>query len=260
VINGFAGDELRFVADPGEPNQVTIAFDFGRDAPTVYDPGSVVAPGAGCSSIGPSWVSCPSGNPSVSAELGDGDDLLDLTQPLPLGHQVRVSGGPGNDVVRSPASSPPSTFAISGDDGNDEIHGGPYEDQLDGGAGDDRILAAGDGGEESTETVVCGPGTDSAEVDASDVVAADCESVDRRPVEAKEGEPAPPCVVPKLKGLTVKRARRRLAASGCRLGRVRRAHSRRVRKGRVIAQSRRPRARLARGARVGVTVSRGRRR
>jgi hypothetical protein len=66
------------------------------------------------------------------------------------------------------------------------------------------------------------------------------------------------CVVPRLRLKTVVAARRALARARCRLGRVRRAHSR-VRRGRIISQSRRAGRRLPVGTRVNVVVSRGRR-
>jgi PASTA domain len=68
------------------------------------------------------------------------------------------------------------------------------------------------------------------------------------------------CVVPNVKKKTVAQARRLLASRRCGLGRVRRAYSAKITRGRVISQSRRPGARLPRGTRVGVVVSRGRRR
>jgi beta-lactam-binding protein with PASTA domain len=68
------------------------------------------------------------------------------------------------------------------------------------------------------------------------------------------------CVVPNVKGKTLTQARTRLAARRCRLGRVARAYSARVRRGRIIGQSRRPGARLPRGTRVNIRLSRGRRR
>jgi hypothetical protein len=73
---------------------------------------------------------------------------------------------------------------------------------------------------------------------------------------------APPlrCVVPNVRGRTVRRARAALTRQRCRLGRVARAYSARVRRGRIVRQSRRPGARLARGTRVNVVVSRGKRR
>jgi subtilisin family serine protease len=71
---------------------------------------------------------------------------------------------------------------------------------------------------------------------------------------------APVCNVPRLRNLTVVGAKRLLVKRGCRLGRVTRAYSRRVRRGRVIAQKRTPGLRLKRGTKIAVVLSRGRRR
>ena len=68
------------------------------------------------------------------------------------------------------------------------------------------------------------------------------------------------CVVPNVKGKTVVQARKALVKKRCKLGRVTRAYSGKVKKGRVIGQSKRPGARLPRGTKVGVKLSRGRRR
>ena len=88
------------------------------------------------------------------------------------------------------------------------------------------------------------------------------------PPQPPPPQPPPPvarpavvrCVVPNVKGKTVAQARRLLASKRCGLGRVRHAYSAKIKRGRVISQSRRPGARLPRGTRVGVVVSRGRRR
>jgi len=68
------------------------------------------------------------------------------------------------------------------------------------------------------------------------------------------------CVVPKVKGKTLKVAKRRLKARACRVGKVKHAFSHRVRKGRVISQKPRPRRVLAHAAKVRLTISRGKRR
>ena len=70
----------------------------------------------------------------------------------------------------------------------------------------------------------------------------------------------PVCTVPRLRALTLIGAKRLLVKRGCRLGRITRAYSRRVPRGRVIAQKRIPGLRLSRGAKVGVVISRGRKR
>jgi Ca2+-binding RTX toxin-like protein len=77
--------------------------------------------------------------------------------------------------------------------------------------------------------------------------------------------PAPPprtqlrCVVPNVKGKTLARARRLLAAKRCALGRVTKGYSQKVRKGRVISQRPSVGRRLPRGTKVHVKISRGRR-
>jgi PASTA domain-containing protein/List-Bact-rpt repeat protein len=68
------------------------------------------------------------------------------------------------------------------------------------------------------------------------------------------------CVVPKLKGKGLKRAKRALKAHDCSVGRIRRAFSDQVEKGRVISQRPKPRKLLAHGARVNLVVSRGKKR
>jgi len=79
------------------------------------------------------------------------------------------------------------------------------------------------------------------------------------------GQPAPPCVVPDVRSdrhaaMSLSRASRVLRHAGCRLGRVSHRGSRRSRRGLVIAQRRRPNIVLPSRTRVGLVVSRGRRR
>jgi FG-GAP-like repeat len=78
-------------------------------------------------------------------------------------------------------------------------------------------------------------------------------------------QPAPPCVVPDLGfepflGTPLRRAARILRSSGCRLGEVRRQHSRRVPKRQVISQTPRPNEVLPSNGAVDLVVSRGQRR
>jgi hypothetical protein len=79
------------------------------------------------------------------------------------------------------------------------------------------------------------------------------------------GPPPPPpppagqCVVPRVVGRTLARARRAIRARQCSVGRVRRAYSRRAR-GRVLRQRPGAGTRLRRGSAVHLMVSRGRRR
>jgi subtilisin family serine protease len=70
---------------------------------------------------------------------------------------------------------------------------------------------------------------------------------------------APVCTVPRLRGLTLVGAKRRLVKQGCKLGRVTKTYSRRVRRGRIVGQRPAPGLRRTRGAKVAVVLSRGRR-
>jgi hypothetical protein len=113
------------------------------------------------------------------------------------------------------------------------------------------------------DSIDCGPGTDTAVVDAVDVVA-NCETVD----VGKGAGPGPgggggACVVPKVKrAAKLVATRKALKKRGCKVT-VRKVRSK-VRKGRVVGLSRkgggklRAGKRLPGGATVIVKVSRGR--
>ena len=79
-------------------------------------------------------------------------------------------GGPGND-------------SLYGRDGNDVLEGGDGVDKLDAGNGDDTLRSR----DAAADTVGCGAGKDLIDVDAADIVGADCE----RPAVAP-GDPAVP--------------------------------------------------------------------
>jgi hypothetical protein len=64
---------------------------------------------------------------------------------------------------------------ISGGRGNDTIAGGGGRDALDGGPGSDTINAR----DRKLDVVTCGGGTDTVRADGKDVVADDCENVNR---------------------------------------------------------------------------------
>ena len=68
------------------------------------------------------------------------------------------------------------------------------------------------------------------------------------------------CVVPNVRGRSLKHAKAAIRRSRCTTGRVRKVHSRSVRSGRVISQTPRAGARLAHGAKVNLVISKGRKR
>jgi hypothetical protein len=65
------------------------------------------------------------------------------------------------------------------------------------------------------------------------------------------------CVVPRVVGRTLRRARIMISSAGCRVGPVRHVYSTRIRKGFVVTQGPRAGRRLPRGTRVGMVVSLG---
>lgn len=68
------------------------------------------------------------------------------------------------------------------------------------------------------------------------------------------------CVVPKVQGKSLRTAKRRLTAAHCKTDTIKRAFSRTVPKGHVVAERPGSGRKLQYGARVALTVSKGRRR
>jgi PASTA domain len=79
-------------------------------------------------------------------------------------------------------------------------------------------------------------------------------------VVAAKVTPPVRCVVPNVRGRSLKQAKSRLRRAHCRPGRIVRAFSASVRRGRVISQSPRPGARMKQGTRIKLVVSKGRKR
>lgn len=170
------GESLVYSADPGEANRLTVSRDGDRVA--FDDAGATVTPGYGCTAVTPHRVSCerPSGG-STSVELGDGND------------EATTSGDVGDAA---------GTIYLSGEQGDDTLHGTADSNGLSGGAGDntldvgpgttsvDAVLTLGDGSPfgmpeivPGRDTINCVPpatsaGFRSVVIDESDVVNGDC--------------------------------------------------------------------------------------
>jgi uncharacterized delta-60 repeat protein len=71
--------------------------------------------------------------------------------------------------------------------------------------------------------------------------------------------PSPLCIVPKVKGKTLKAAKRAITKSHCLVGKVTRTYSAKVKKSRVISQKPKPGRKLAAGSKVKLTLSKGKR-
>jgi Ca2+-binding RTX toxin-like protein len=164
-------------------------------------------------------------------EAGEGDNVLSVEKLFIFAKDATAVGTAGNDDIFVDADSSlirglggndklvayDGNDVIEGGDGDDFLEGGFGNDVLDGGAGVDQfngdrteanVIAIGNdqirARDGNAEQVSCGIGSDSAQVDASDVVDATCETVDRGPVIVDGHPPAKPGKPKLLTKLSVK--------------------------------------------------------
>jgi Ca2+-binding RTX toxin-like protein len=292
-VSGLAGSDQVY----GDAGNDTVSGDSHRAAfPDVIDGGP------GTDTIGQDWqdsearLTITLSGGADDGRPGEGDDVrsVESLKGFSAGRFVGTDGPDGIEVVQT--EQPSELSGLGGDDvlnasdGADRLDGGAGADRLDGGFGDDTLVGgpgrdtiSGDSaqgecalywcrlpsGNDTVEardgevdSVTCGVGADVVRADPQDVVAPDCETVERggvgprAKVDGPRGRAGARCVVPRLRGLTVRQAKARLRRAGC-TPKVRRVAHRRVRAGRVAAQGARAGKRLAAGATVKVTVSRG---
>ena len=184
----IGGGELVYLSDDSSSaSRLEIAADLV--SVRVYDPGSVggIQAPSSCragevDSRGTivEWT-CPStGVVSLRAETGPNEDRATVTGVMP----AKLFGDSGADELRT-ADLDDEARGRDGNDlivtngGADVIDTGEGADVVDAGAGDDTIAAA-DG---ERDEIACGPGADVVKADQLDVVAPDCESVERSSVE-----------------------------------------------------------------------------
>ena len=147
-----SSQKLRLEALAGEVNKLTVT-QAGSQA-TFRDDGAPLTAGAGCAQAGPSEVTCTL-TPllRVQIELGDGDD--EATAALAIAS--KVSGDAGNDLLHGT----PGADHLSGGAGADTLDGGDGDDRLDGGGDDDRLLGgAGDDSLTGDNTLLAETGDD----------------------------------------------------------------------------------------------------
>jgi Ca2+-binding RTX toxin-like protein len=113
------GGVLRFVAAPGETNDITVTAAGGLTDAT----GPPVTAGANCVPAG-NGVQC-AGVTRIALELGD---QADRVRPLAAAISMQANGGDGNDT-------------LEGSDITDELDGGQGSDTIDGRGGADTIEA-----------------------------------------------------------------------------------------------------------------------
>jgi Ca2+-binding RTX toxin-like protein len=100
---------------------------------------------------------------------GNGDDTI-VSQPA----GGTATGGNGDDIIAIDGQIPQMSgggFTVSGGAGDDTIVGNAFADTIHGGTGRDYIDVL----EGGADTVDCGAGSDVVRIDATDIVAADCE-------------------------------------------------------------------------------------
>jgi Ca2+-binding RTX toxin-like protein len=140
-------------------------------------------------------------------EAGEGDNVTSVEQLRVVADNATIVGTEDADDVFVEAYNTSTTRGLGGNDrlvaydANDTIEGGPGDDFLEGGFGND-VLDGGAGVDQfngdrtetnvfavgndqirardgNAEQISCGLGSDTAQVDANDVVDATCESVDK---------------------------------------------------------------------------------
>jgi hypothetical protein len=144
-------DQLRYVADPDEQNQVLVQRSTDTSMPdslTISDAGAVLIPGNSCTRLDEHTARCnplPASMPfeiphhvqTARFDLGNLDDRLTTAASLASSGMslLRSRGGDGDDVLTSEVRS-----FLYGDLGDDTLIGGDDSDKLFGGAGDDELV------------------------------------------------------------------------------------------------------------------------
>ena len=252
--------------DPAVCADVESIEIFGGPGPNAIDLSDVTAPSFAAASY-------------VAVAGDEGDDTI-TGGALP----EELEGQDGDDALRGSAGND----VLGGGGGSDRLFGGAGDDTLaadlgsdalDGQAGSDtyrldlfdsgpsiRVADTGAGGTDVIELADCDGVTVRAGqilVEGTTVTVSGIETYPCGFVPPPAPPPPPPptaakdvCVVPRLRGRTLARAKVLLVRAHCSVGKVTRVRSR-VKRGVVLRQSPAPRARRARGAKVALRVSRG---
>jgi hypothetical protein len=138
TVEGDTFSNFVFVrAAGGETNNISISGT--NQTITITDSAGVSSGGrADCTDRGPTTVTCTTNGlynfDQVIVSAGDGNDVVTLSLsrsggPNAPGRSGAVSGGPGNDSINASASA--ASTSLAGDAGDDQITGGPSQDQID---------------------------------------------------------------------------------------------------------------------------------
>ena len=147
---------LAFLAAPGEANRLRVTFMASGPSDQrfygLHDSGAPITPGPGCASAGAHEVTCIGSIVRIAIDVGDGNDKV--VMPVAYAPTVSFAGCGGPDYGMCPRDL---TLAaqVKGGEGNDEVIGGiPFggindrerssnTERLDGGPGNDRLIATG---------------------------------------------------------------------------------------------------------------------
>jgi Ca2+-binding RTX toxin-like protein len=159
------GGGLEIVGGGGH-DAFTVSFD---EKTSTFAVGAAkgIAIGPGCTRAGPVQVSCPTNGPArwLMADLGPGNDSLQVQGSLSGAQNVRIAGGLGDDTIHGGSEDD----LIEAGFGSDRLYGGAGADGLIGsrpgptflyGGSDGDLLAAGGGC--AGGAIVGGPGRDDA--------------------------------------------------------------------------------------------------
>jgi hypothetical protein len=212
----IVGGELRYHAAPGERNAPGLEATATEYRVTGGPGHPHVDPASGCHTVAQHDIRCPrDAITRASFDLGDRDDLLSIMDvPVP----VTYAGGSGRDSISYIPRANGVSITVDGqandgplgqdDIGTDvevlggsgysdrltlgasagHLDGGFGDDQLQGGAGSDTIVAAfvEEPGDDLAgfhtagfDAIACGGGQDFVLADSTDSVAGDCEAVGR---------------------------------------------------------------------------------
>lgn len=142
------GDAPVYVAAPGEKNDVLVSRIDERTQ-RIADPGASITAGRGCTLVDEHTAECRTARETMyyaTVSTGDGDDTIRAAgETLTTAARIFANGGPGNDVLL----------------------GGPGEDGLNGGGGGHDVLNSGGGGGDTlTDGDSTGVDVDADEMDA----------------------------------------------------------------------------------------------
>jgi Ca2+-binding RTX toxin-like protein len=169
----IVGPELLVGDEDGQASRIRIVQ--GGATYTITDPNGVT-PGAGCSGSG-TTMTCTGNVDQVVVNVGS---LADHVQ-LDTSTGVFVNAGTGNDVLRQSGTGAvsfdggPGNERLNGGSGDDLIRGGGGSDRLKGRDGEDRLRAGGGADlikarDSEEDQVAGGSGNDGAFVDNKDRV------------------------------------------------------------------------------------------